>query len=69
MDGFRSRERIALPADLAQVGPEVDVLALNEALDRLAADYPRVGDVVKLRFFAGMTRQETADALDLGADL
>jgi RNA polymerase sigma factor (TIGR02999 family) len=59
-----SRQRLGLSAaDAPQLGSPFDVLALNEALDRLAADYPRAAEVVKLRFFAGLTRQEAADAL------
>jgi len=43
----------------------VDVLELNEALDRLAARDPEAAQLVKLRFFGGMTMQEAARALDL----
>ena len=39
------------------------VLALNEALERLAEGKPVVGQVVKLRFFAGLSIKETAEAL------
>jgi RNA polymerase sigma factor (TIGR02999 family) len=59
-----SRQRLGLSAvDAPQLGSTFDILALNDALDRLAADYPRAAEVVKLRFFAGLTRQEAADAL------
>jgi len=43
----------------------VDVLELNEALDRLAARDPEAARLVKLRFFAGMNMTEAAQALDL----
>jgi RNA polymerase sigma factor (TIGR02999 family) len=43
----------------------VDVLELDEALDRLAARDQEAARLVKLRFFAGMTMQEAARALDL----
>jgi RNA polymerase sigma factor (TIGR02999 family) len=43
----------------------VDVLELNEALDRLAAGDAEAAQLVKLRFFAGMTMPEAARALDL----
>jgi RNA polymerase sigma factor (TIGR02999 family) len=47
-------------------GPDgVDVLELNEALDRLAARDPEAAQLVKLRFFGGMTMPEAARALDL----
>ena len=44
-------------------GPRFDVLALSDALDRLTDKCPRVAEVVKLRFFAGLTRQQAAAAL------
>jgi RNA polymerase sigma factor (TIGR02999 family) len=45
--------------------PEVseDLLALNEALDKLAASEPHVAELVKLRYFAGLTVQQAADLL------
>ena len=48
------------------VGESVDVLlALDEALDRLAALSERQGRIVECRFFGGMSIEETAEALDL----
>ena len=43
--------------------PDVDLLVLNDALDRLAADDARAAELVKLRFFAGMTTQQAAEVL------
>jgi RNA polymerase sigma factor (TIGR02999 family) len=43
----------------------VDVLELDEALDRLASRDAEAARLVKLRFFAGMTMPEAARALDL----
>ena len=43
----------------------VDVLALDEALDRLAVVDPQQSRVVELRFFAGLSVQETAEALGI----
>lgn len=40
-----------------------EVLALDEALDRLSAIDPRASDVVQYRFFSGLTLEETAEAL------
>lgn len=40
-----------------------EVLALDEALDRLEEVNPRGSKVVNMRFFSGLTLQETADAL------
>jgi RNA polymerase sigma factor (TIGR02999 family) len=44
-------------------GPWLDMLALDEALDQLEKTDPRAAAVVKLRFFAGLTSQEAANAL------
>lgn len=43
---------------------DVDVLALNEALDTLATIDPRQARVVELRFFGGLDLDETAAALE-----
>jgi RNA polymerase sigma factor (TIGR02999 family) len=43
------------------------VLALNEALERLAEGEPFVAQVVKLRFFAGLSIKETAEALQISS--
>jgi len=45
--------------------PSLDVLALDEALARLSDMDPQQARIVELRFFAGMTIEETADALDI----
>jgi RNA polymerase sigma factor (TIGR02999 family) len=43
----------------------VDLLAVNEALDRLAALDPRAAQVVELRYFGGLTEREAAEALQV----
>lgn len=45
--------------------PNADVLALDEALTRLAAFDPQQSRVVELRFFGGLTMEETAEALHI----
>jgi RNA polymerase sigma factor (TIGR02999 family) len=47
--------------------PEVreDLLALNEALDKLSQDQPDVAELVKLRYFAGFTIKQAAELLDI----
>ena len=45
----------------------VDIVALDEALERLAAVDPQQGRVVELRFFAGLSVKETAEALGVSA--
>ena len=42
-----------------------EVLAIDEALEKLKRSAPRQADVVKLRYFAGLTVDETADALEI----
>ena len=46
-------------------GPNFDLLALDEALEKLAAKAPRKAELVKLRFFAGLTNQQAAQALGI----
>lgn len=58
---------VALDAlQLAVDAPSVDLLALHQALDQLATITPTAAQVVDLRFFAGLTLDETAEALKLG---
>ncbi|HKB06214.1 MAG TPA: ECF-type sigma factor, partial [Gemmataceae bacterium] len=49
--------------DLADPEPSIDLLALDEALRRLEVKDRRKAEVVKLRFFAGLTGAEAAAAL------
>jgi RNA polymerase sigma factor (TIGR02999 family) len=60
-------ERVTL-ADLDVEAPQasdVDVVALDDALKDLQKDEPRLAEVVTLRVFAGMSIEQTADALEL----
>ncbi len=54
-------------ADLPDLGAPKDdaFLALDDALNRLAAESPVKGQVIDLRFFAGLTAEESAEALSL----
>jgi RNA polymerase sigma factor (TIGR02999 family) len=49
----------------AIVQPGVDLLALNEALEKLAALDPRKSRIVELRFFGGLTEDQIAEVLDV----
>jgi RNA polymerase sigma factor (TIGR02999 family) len=53
--------------DVAVACPAEDdqLLAVNEALDKLAAEHPVEAEVVKLRYFVGMTNAEAAQALGI----
>jgi DNA-directed RNA polymerase specialized sigma24 family protein len=57
VDHARDRARAA--------GSTVDALALDEALDRLAAIDPQHARIVELRYFAGLTIEETSEALGI----
>jgi RNA polymerase sigma factor (TIGR02999 family) len=62
----RDRRRVDLESDcLASAAPSLDLVALDEALSRLAETEPAKADLVKLRFFAGLTMPEAAAALDI----
>jgi RNA polymerase sigma factor (TIGR02999 family) len=52
-------------AELSLPAPSEDLLALDEALTRLTLHDPIKAEVVKLRFFAGLTMPEVARALGL----
>jgi len=45
-----------------------DILAIDAALDALARSDPRKAQVVELRFFGGLTVEETADALKISPE-
>src|SRR5262249_54104359 len=54
-------DQIDLPVD----EPPDDLLALNEALEKLAQEDPLCAELVKLRFFAGLNLEEAAAALGI----
>jgi RNA polymerase sigma factor (TIGR02999 family) len=60
------RKRVDLEqVDLKQEPPPLDLLALHEALDKLQEHDPAKANLVKLRFFAGLTNQQAAEALGI----
>ena len=65
--GDREREDaegVTLAVDGSEVS-SLDLLALDEALKRLAADDPQKAELVKLRFFAGLTLDQVAETMEL----
>lgn len=62
--------RISLCEEML-VSPEraAELVALDEALDRLAAFAPRKSRVIELRFFGGLSIQQTAAALNVSTDI
>jgi RNA polymerase sigma factor (TIGR02999 family) len=62
----RERQRVDLDSGcLVSAAPSLDLLALDEALSRLVETEPAKAELVKLRFFAGLTMPEAAAALDV----
>lgn len=51
---------------IAESSRSVDILALDEAMTRLAAHDPRAARIVELRYFGGLTVPEVADLLGIG---
>ena len=59
-----SAERLSLTAAQPEVSEKpVELLALDEALHRLTALHPQQSQIVELRFFGGLTIEETAHTL------
>lgn len=57
-------QRVALDDDqIVAPSRSIDLIALDEALDRLAVHDSRKAELVKLRYFAGLTIRQAADAL------
>jgi len=51
--------------DLAAPPAEDQLLAVNEALDKFAAEHPVQAELVKLRYFAGMTNEEVSEVMGI----
>jgi RNA polymerase sigma factor (TIGR02999 family) len=62
--GGLARQELA-EAEIAAPEPRTDLLALDEALERLAARDRVKADLVKLRYFAGLTGAQAAQALGI----
>jgi RNA polymerase sigma factor (TIGR02999 family) len=65
--GGELRRRDVEPDDfpMADAQDLAEILAVHEALDRLAQKSPRRAELVKLRYFLGCTMAETAQILDI----
>jgi RNA polymerase sigma factor (TIGR02999 family) len=62
--GDRRRLEMA-DVELAHTEPNLDLLALSEALEKLASHVRRLAELVKLRFFAGLTTAQAAEILGI----
>src|SRR5262245_43232 len=61
-------ERVDLDQiEVADVGRSVDLIALDEALSLLARDDPQAAELVKLRYYCGLTNKQAAEALGISA--
>ena len=64
----RGAGRIQLPLDVVELAARdnaAEILSVDEAIRRLEKQDERMGKIVKLRFFAGLTEQETGKALGI----
>jgi RNA polymerase sigma-70 factor (ECF subfamily) len=61
-----SRARVSLSEDIGSGGDQaIDLLALHEAMERLERQDPKLARMVELRFFGGLTVEETAEVMEL----
>jgi len=66
LKGGGGHQRVALDdAELAIEEPSTDVIALDEALAKLAEEDPTKAELVKLRFFAGLTIKQAGAILGI----
>jgi RNA polymerase sigma factor (TIGR02999 family) len=62
------QQRVDIEAvEVAAAGNDDELLAVNEALDKLAAQNQVEAELVKLRYFVGMTLEEAAEVLGISA--
>jgi RNA polymerase sigma factor (TIGR02999 family) len=62
------RRRVELDFDdLSVDGPQTDLIALDQALEKLAQTDRTDAELVKLRYFAGLTNEEAAQALGMSS--
>ncbi len=60
------RQRVDIQElDLASPAEDDQLLAVNDALDKLAVEHKVEAELVKLRYFVGMTNEEAAEALGI----
>lgn len=59
------RQRVNEEPEIEIATPHEDILSLNEALTKLEAEDPRKAQIVMLRYFAGLTPEETAETMEL----
>ncbi|MFZ4575200.1 MAG: ECF-type sigma factor [Phycisphaerales bacterium] len=63
--GGEPRWSIAVGAEPAAAGSEVDLVALDDVLEKLARTDARLSRIFELRFLVGLSVQDTADLMEL----
>src|SRR5262245_4755910 len=66
--GKRGGSARRVPLDTADVGytpPDDDLLAIDEALTRLGAEDPQAARLIELRYFAGLSVEDAAEAIGI----
>src|SRR5262249_35357534 len=58
--GLAPEEQRALLDAACADDPDLRAVALDEAIQRLQAEEPRLGEIVQLRYYAGLSLEETA---------
>ena len=59
-----SRARVSFTEDIASGGEQsIDLLSLHEAMEKLETQDPKLARIVELRFFGGLTVEETAEVM------
>lgn len=64
--GTEQRRMSLADVDRMSDGPDLDLLALNEALNELEAVDPQQSRIVELKFFGGLSIEETSEVLNIG---
>ena len=67
----RGGDAVKLPitrAERVAAKSEVDLIELNDALDKLAGESPRKARVVELHYFGGLSAKEIAEVLSVGGE-
>ena len=60
--------RVELAEGMAVIEPPADdLLAVDEAIQKLQAEKPHLAEIARLRYFAGLSAEETAAVLDMSA--
>ena len=65
--GGKQEREVLAESELVAPEPDINLLALDEALTELAAKDKLSADLVKLRYFAGLTSEDAAAALGISS--